>query len=237
MSIGFIILRHASNEKTGKYWFRSYKSIRKFYPENEIIILDDNSNYKFINQNDEKNLYKTKIVKSVYHKRGELLPYFYFLKFKYFDIACIIHDSVFIKKKVDLTVNKYKILWEFEHNWDNPVIETKLLNVFNDNSNNYEKLINFYNDKKLWKGCFGGMSIIKYKFLENINKNYKLSKLISVILDRKDRMGFERVIGCLLQLHSKKECKFGNIHKYCAFGKNDINEKKDLPFLKVWSGR
>ena len=54
-TIGFIILRHVNNEKTNMYWQKCYKNIRQFYPENDIIIIDDNSHYEYIN-NEE--LYK-----------------------------------------------------------------------------------------------------------------------------------------------------------------------------------
>jgi hypothetical protein len=46
--IGFIILRHVNNELTNKYWIHCYKCIREFYPENKILIIDDNSDYKYI---------------------------------------------------------------------------------------------------------------------------------------------------------------------------------------------
>ena len=45
--IGFIILRHVNNELTNQYWIHSYKCIRQYYPENNIIIVDDNSDYNF----------------------------------------------------------------------------------------------------------------------------------------------------------------------------------------------
>lgn len=62
-----------------------------------------------------KKLYNSIIIKSKYPKRGELLPYFYYLKNKLFDKAIILHDSVFINKKLNLKFKKYKFLWEFEH--------------------------------------------------------------------------------------------------------------------------
>ena len=70
VKIGFIILRHVNNELTNKYWINCYNCIREHYPEN------DSSNYIFIT--DEK-LYKTTIINSEYSKRGELLPYYYYL--------------------------------------------------------------------------------------------------------------------------------------------------------------
>jgi hypothetical protein len=229
--IGFIILRNVRDENTNNYWGHSYDCIRKHYPENKIMIIDDNSNYNFIK---DKELYKTIIINSEYPGRGELLPYYYFLNNKLFDTAVIIHDSVFVNQFIDFQVDKYKILWEFEHNWDNIQNEKKIINIFND-----KELNNFYENKELWKGCFGGMSIITHEYLSYINNKYDISKLLEIILSRNQRMCFERVIACLLQINYKKELLFGNIHNYCKW---DIKfHEKDnynhLPIIKIWSGR
>ena len=233
-TLGFIMLRHVNNDKTNKYWMHCYECIRQHYPENKILIIDDNSNYKYIT---DKTLYKTKIIKSDYPGRGELLPYFYYLHNKEFDSALIIHDSVFINKKIDLSVNNYKILWNFEHNWDQIKDETTMINQFN---NSELKL--FYENKKLWKGCFGGMSIITHDYLVLINEKYDISKLLNCIKTRFNRCSFERVIACLLQINGVNDTLFGNIHKYCKWGINydhyfNNKNKYDLPFVKIWTGR
>ena len=93
--VGFIILRYVINELTNKYWIKCVDSIRQYYPENKILIIDDNSNYDFIT---DKKLYKTTVINSEFHKRGELLPYYYYLHNKLFDVAVIMHDSAFINK-------------------------------------------------------------------------------------------------------------------------------------------
>ena len=231
--IGFIILRHVNSEETNKYWQICYDSIRTFYPENNILIIDDNSNYDYIS---EKQLYKTSIIQSEYPKRGELLPYYYYLKNKFADIAVILHDSVFIQKYIDFSVDKYKFIWEFDHIWDQPKNEIKILNVFKNND-----LINFYNNKRLWKGCFGGMSIITHDFLTYVDSKYKISHLIPLIINRDKRCYFERVIACILQKeHKNTELSLlGVIHNYCPWGLK-FNEKDNyntLPLLKVWTGR
>ena len=41
-TLGFIILRNVNSELTNKYWIHCYNCIRKYYPENKIIIIDDN---------------------------------------------------------------------------------------------------------------------------------------------------------------------------------------------------
>jgi hypothetical protein len=228
---GFILLRHVNDEITSNYWTQCYDSIRKYYPENKILIIDDNSNYEFIKY---KKLYKTLIINSEYPKRGELLPYYYYLQNKLFDTAVIIHDSVFINAYVDLSVDEYKILWHFDHFWDRLEDERKIISIFGDPELNL-----FYENKDLWVGCFGGMSIITHDYLSDINNKYDISKLLDCILNRDDRCCFERVIACLLQKNKKTDSLFGNIHSYCIFGEiifDNIENYKHLPFIKFWSG-
>jgi hypothetical protein len=232
--IGFIILRHVNNELTNNYWIHSYDCIRKFYPENFIIIVDDNSKYEYIT---EKILYKTEIIRSEFHGRGELLPYYYYLSNKLFDTAVIIHDSVFINKYMDLNVCKYKLLWEFEHEWDQIEDETRMIKLFND-----KDLLEFYENKILWKGCSGAMSIITHDYLVYINSKYEIGKLLNCVLTRYNRCSFERVIACLLQINKNDKDSLsllGNIHYYCPWGQVNFfdMDKYNLPFIKVWTGR
>lgn len=230
-NLGFFILRHVNKKETDKYWQLCYDSIRKFYPENKIIIIDDNSNYDYVTKRD---LYKTKIIQSEFPGRGEILPYYYYLKNYIFESALILHDSTCIQKKLDLSVDKYKILWEFEHKWDQVEDETRMIDILND-----VNLKKFHENKDLWKGCFGGMTIITYKFLKSIDNKYNLSKLLNVVKNRHNRKSFERVFACMLQINHKKEVLFCDIHKYCSFGLKlkDRHKYKNLPIFKFWSGR
>jgi hypothetical protein len=231
--VGFIILRHVNSITTNNYWIYCYECIRKYYPENNIIIIDDNSNKEYLTQH---KLYKTTIINSEYPKRGELLPYIYYLRNNFFDIAVIIHDSVFINKYIDFNIEEYQIIWDFEHTWDQIEDETNIIKIFND-----EKLYNFYNNKTLWTGCFGGMTIIRYDYLKSINNKYNLDLLLNKILSRHNRCSFERIIAVLLQINSnnKNNVLLGNIHKYCTWGIHfsQIEYNRHLPIIKVWSGR
>jgi hypothetical protein len=230
-TIGFIILRHVNNRLTNKYWKYCYKSIRKYYPDNWILIIDDNSDPNYVTNH---KLHNTTIIKSQFPARGELLPYYYYLHNKLFDIAVILHDSVFVNAYIDFNVNKYKIIWEFEHDWDQIEDETKLINVFND-----PELLSFYQDKSLWKGCFGGMCIIRHDFLKVMNKKYEISKLLDHVLNRSNRQSFERVIACLLQKTHSRITLFGNIQSYMKWETrfHERHEYKHLPLIKVWTGR
>lgn len=230
-SIGFIMLRHVNNQFTNQYWIHCYNSIRKYYPENWILIIDDNSNYQHVTHHA---VYNTTIIQSEFPGRGELLPYYYYVHNQLFDIAVIIHDSVFVNKYIDFNVDKYKLIWEFEHKWDQIEDERKIINVFND-----AELLKFYDNKSLWKGCFGGMVVIRHDFLLEINNKYEISKLLDHILNRYNRCSFERVIACLLQKTQPKTVLYGNIHNYMKWC-TKFHQKESfnhLPLIKVWTGR
>ena len=78
MSIGFIILRHVDSAKTNEYWQECYKCIRNVYPDTKIVIIDDDSNPEFVTNG--VSLINTIIIESEFKKRGELLPYYYYLQ-------------------------------------------------------------------------------------------------------------------------------------------------------------
>ena len=82
-SFGFIITRHVNSVKTNKYWNHCVKLIRTFYPLTKIIIIDDNINYEYVIP--EFNYINLDIIQSEFTGRGELLPYYYYLKHKFFD--------------------------------------------------------------------------------------------------------------------------------------------------------
>lgn len=233
--VGFIILRHVNNELTNKYWINCYNCIRNFYPDKPILIIDDNSDYTIINKYKfNYELHNTTIIDSEFKKRGELLPYYYYLQNNFCKSVVILHDSVFLNKKIDFTVNNYKMIWDFEHDWDQIEDETRMIKIFRD-----EELLHFYENKQLWKGCFGGMAIITHDYLTYVDSKYDISKLLDFVISRYNRSSFERVIACLLQKDMKNESLLGNIHKYCPWGINyyqGINYKH-LPLIKVWTGR
>ena len=92
-TVGFIMLRYVNDPNANCLWMHCYDCIRKFYPENLILIIDDNSKPEYMLS---KKLYKTLLLNSEFPQRGEVLPYYYYIQSKLFDIAVIIHDSVFV---------------------------------------------------------------------------------------------------------------------------------------------
>ncbi len=243
--LGFVIIRYVNSEKTNEYWKENIRQIRKFYPTNIIMIVDDNSDLNFIN-NSNVDLNNCFFIKSEYEKRGELLGYYYFYKYHLFEKAVIIHDSIFIQKHIDFDrIEKVKFLWTFRHCFNNPVEERKTI----DNLINTNELLNIHNNLSLWKGCFGGMSVIEYDFLKNIQEKYSFFNIINYINEREKRYNFERLIGlvsCAEYPELNNECSlFGDIHQYIRWGvtfdeylnmKNN-GQVNNFPIMKVWSGR
>ena len=239
-NIGFIILRHVSCSKTNEYWKECYRCIKRFYPKNRILIIDDNSNYSFVTNDPLDN---TMVIQSEFPKRGEFLPYYYYLKTKFCETAVMLHDSVFIKKYILFNVDTYKMLWDFGKRHIADSLSFKHQNLMLDALNN-EKLNNFYNkkDNGIWNGCFGCMSVVKYDYLKIIDSEYRIASVTPYITSRDARCGFERIIGCLLQINVKEPSLFGSIFNYCKWGlsfdkyiKNEYSN--DLPIIKVWTGR
>jgi len=138
-SFGFIITRHVNSEKTNKYWNHSVKLLRILYPYVKIVIIDDNSDQQYIkSQFNYKNI---QIIQSEFHGRGELLPYYYYIKNKFFDNAIIMHDSVFIHNRInfDLLKNmKVLPLWFFYPDKENL---NNTLNITNNLKNSQIQII------------------------------------------------------------------------------------------------
>jgi hypothetical protein len=243
--LGFIFTRHVNSERTNSYWIECYKSIRKIYPHNFIIIIDDNSNYDYISFPADLEIYNCDIIQSEYPKCGELLSYYYFYKYHFFEKAFIIHDSTFVNKQMDVEgVENIKYIWHFTHHWDEPDAEKKLIHKLN-----YKKeLLHFY-DEQRWYGCYGLQSVITHSFVKRIFEKYNLMNLVKFIKSRPQRMNLERVFSvvCTYELNKLYEepSFLSTIHHYLHWGylfetymaEKQTNKLDNYPLIKVWSGR
>lgn len=251
---GFIITRHVNSPITNRYWNQNVKLIRTFYPHKKIVIIDDNSNAQFVKADyPYKNLI---VIQSEFPGRGELLPYYYYLKYKWFPNAVIIHDSLFVHRRIPFEKLKVPVLplWHHEYDKENLNNLLRIGSSLNNNQNIMRKLngdnINILGlNKNSFNLCFGAQSYIKLSFLENLQNKYKISNLVRVIQNRTDRCSLERILGALFCEEYPKLNKikslFGDIVKqYRSFNYNyeqyndDLKRKKVLnPFVKVWTGR
>jgi hypothetical protein len=254
---GFIISRHVNNEKTNRYWNQSVKLIRTYYPFKLIVIIDDNSNQQFVKPGfPYKNLI---IIQSEFPGRGELLPYYYFLKYKWFKKAVIIHDSIFIHRRIPFEKINLPVLPLWHHIYDKENIHN-LIRIASSLNRSYElikklttndsnNIIFGKPNKDSFNLVFGSQAFITLNFLEFIQQKYNFTNLVNVIHDRADRCSLERIMGLLFSMEypqiKQKGSLFGDIipknnsfrYSYEEY-QNDLRKKKVLyPFVKVWTGR
>jgi hypothetical protein len=255
MSFGFIITRHVNSETTNEYWNHCVKLIRSHYPFRKIIVIDDNSNYSFVKaQFPYKNV---EIVQSEYPGRGELLPYVYFIRHKWFENAVIIHDSIFFHKRIPFETFKMPVMpfWHWQYDKENLNNLLRISSFLKNNSVLKNKLtgseINILglSQKDNFNLVFGGICYINYGFLMNIEAKYGISNLVNAIKCRTDRCGLERILGLLFFIEYPKVLSFNSLFgsifsHYKNFGYhyneyiNDFNQKRFVePVVKVWTGR
>lgn len=265
MSYGFIVLRHVNSEMTNKYWNEAVLSIRRSYSrEIKIVVIDDNSKKEFVKQFfPYENI---EYVESEYPQRGELLPFIYYQRNKYFDNAIIIHDSIFIKRRINfqefvkkgVTVMPF---WHFQHGKDENILNTlRILKSMRNTQIMERNLLNIKNidvlgmkTESYWDGCFGAICFINHNFLNYLHLKYKFSNMIPAVKNKDDRCSLERIIGLMFFVEcrylKKQSSLFGNIHDYrkgeYGWGytyeqhRNYIKKYKQaiVPVVKVWSGR
>jgi hypothetical protein len=244
----FVILRHLRNTRDNDLWISSYNSIRKYYT-NKIIIIDDNS---AINTVDGK-LNNAEIIKSEFNGAGEILPYYYFLKYKWADRMIFLHDSMFINRpfRDSELEGDIKFHWQFDKNSENDF--KKINNYLSMLQHNTELQTYATDPDTKWYGCFGAASICSLSSIKYIEEEYKLfSNCVLSIRSRKDRETFERIFGIVLYyegIFDNDECSnFGNILKYPGAFESENNNIEtathilrqkgyDTAIIKVWRGR
>lgn len=257
-NFGFILSRHVTSEATNRYWNQAVRLIRTFYPLKKIVIIDDNSNWDYIKPDfPYKNL---EIVRSEYPGRGELLPYYYFYKYHWFDNAVIIHDSVFFHARIPFekyiaSGTKVMPFWHFNPDKENFVNSIRIATAMKNNLDVKRHLTGYDINilgltKTQWFGCFGVQSFINHTFLSYIQNKYGIFQMLSHVKCRLDRCCLERIMGVIFYseapqlLKNKTPSIFGNIFNYCRWGytydEYISNGKAGVvakPVVKVWTGR
>jgi hypothetical protein len=265
MSFGFIVLRHVNSENTNHYWNEAVISIRSLYSkEIKIVVIDDNSKEEFIREFFPYE--NVEYVQSEYPQRGELLPFIYYQCNKYFDNAVIIHDSIFIKRKINFQkfVNsgmKVVPFWHFQYGKDENMLNTlRILKSMRNTQIMEKNLMSTKNVEVLgmktdsyWDGCFGTICFINHTFLNYLQTKYHFSNMIQQVKTKSDRCSLERIIGIMFFVEcnylKRQSSLFGNIHDYrkgeYGWGytyeqhRNYIKKhnRSIVPVVKVWSGR
>ncbi|MCE5318633.1 MAG: hypothetical protein LLG04_14875 [Parachlamydia sp.] len=243
-SVVFVILTHAKDDRSCFLWKRSYDSIRKFYPSQTIVIIDDNSPQP----PSLEGLENVCMIRGEHPGAGELLPYIYFLKYQWAEKMIFLHDSMFLIRPFTRQElgNSVKFHWHFsDHRWDSATpIEELLAHL-----ENSEELIYFRNHESNWVGCFGVASMINITVLQELEAKYGFtSRLKDVVHTRDQRMALERVFGIMLgneKLYTMDSpSNFGRIHDFpLAFtfieeqALDEIHSSYPGAIFKTWHGR
>lgn len=250
------LTRHMRSIETSNYWIHNYNSIRKFYKKILIIVIDDNSMEEFMNQDESIKMNDTglQIIYTHLKTRGELLPYYYFLKnSNNCTHALIIHDSVFLQKEIHNYIDNVNFipLWCFHKKDALDYLNNEIKQTVNC-LRNKDMILNLLNSNSNWEGVFGAMSIISHKFLITIENKFKFSNLLKTTFTREKRMCFERILPLLVRSMNNSSISLqGNIKLWCF--KSTIYEKtwniswyeyqtkykKDARSIlfKIWTGR
>jgi hypothetical protein len=247
----FVILRHVNSSLTNKYWIENCKQLRLLYGNHvQIVIIDDNSRQDeiIITTEEEEDILLRNIiiVESEFKGAGELLPYFYFLKYKWSERMVFLHDSVFLQDFYNFdSCEEYQSLWDAPHNWDNATKRLVLEFINKCKNNSTLKKRQLLPEK--WMVCFGVMTNIRLDFLETIEKEFNFTNVLPIVVNRTCRMGCERFIPIVLSCNSERIPKsiFGSIFDDYKWGftfEEYIIAKKNKTLhsnriIKVWSGR
>lgn len=239
MSYGFIITRHVNSESTNRYWNHCIKCIRRFYPHRKIVVIDDNSNQEFVKA--DFDYMNVEYIQSEYPGRGELLPFIYFLRRRFFEKAVILHDSVFIHKRIAFGKLAIPVmpLWHFDSNHD-PHVDNKRNNAriagyLTNSSDIVRKLLPGggnpdtvmmtkmdWKTTNKWNGCFGVQCFISWGFVKHLEDKYRITNMLNGVVCRTDRCSLERVMGILFNVECPETLRIGSllgdIMKYMPHG-------------------
>ncbi|NBV31706.1 MAG: hypothetical protein EBR93_04130 [Bacteroidetes bacterium] len=241
MAFGFIMSRHVRCPGTNQYWIEACRCIREFHPEDLIIIIDDNSNQEFVTEN---NVYNCIVIQSEFPGSGELLPYYYFYKTRLLDKACMIHDSIFIKKAIDPeNVHNVQFLWSFSVHLDD-LVAKDMFNRFLSCDEETRACLNDRFENQQFKGCFGMMSIVSYAFIDSLVNKYDIFCILPHARGRHGRMALERLFGILCFHETSPTALFGDIFDHPSpfllnwnGYQSSLQNNYDYPAYKIWSGR
>jgi hypothetical protein len=210
-----------------------------WYPKRRIVIIDDNSDANFVKAFREYT--NLEVIASEFPGRGELLPYYYFYHRRFFDVAVIIHDSVFFHKRIAFEKFRHidaAPLWNFPADTENVGNTLRLISGLK----NRKRLVPFLTKAHTtansflspsvsafefpilgmpktthrepfgeWTGCFGVQTLIRHTFLSALVEKYDLFQLLQTVKCRADRCCLERIFGVLLFLEVKYKT-------FCIFG-------------------
>lgn len=220
----FIIPVKQSNNISDKdSCVRCIKSIRKFYQDTKIIIINDSA-HSIASDSDLKNFFNDEniiVTHCEVEGSGNAYALNYFYNNNIGEYAIILHDSTELIKKFSPFNFDIKFFWYFvaHHIWNrvsvpqpNNLIKTHEDEILNFYKNlKYSKFkddfIRSYYNKLSWKGCFGTMFVISKNFLNLLEEKTSILSLTQHVKSRRDRMCMESIMGVAVFYTKKFDIK------------------------------
>jgi hypothetical protein len=247
----FIVTTSVNSQTHLNYLKECIKHIRRVYPTMYIYVINDNSTLSI----SEIYGHDIEIIPSLSPGGGEINPYLFILdpRCKH-DKLVYIHDSVFIKYRIDNFINRpneINFLWYALINTDNDTFtkeNNEILNrlyVYCGNGKisigNFIKMLKMKN--KFYYVKFGSMSVFTKRFMEKVDLVTNFRQVSHLFNKRIHRCFFERLLSILYVYIYGADYNFklslcGDIFKFPnRFANKDINIRTPLPLVKVWQGR
>lgn len=251
--IVFIVPTASMKKEIQPTCIRCVKSIRKFYPDIDIIIINDSPQMpdlevtKYFN---DKNIYS---YHPEVHGSGCSYALNLFNELPQYDKAIVIHDSAELIAKFDIeNINcDIKFLWHFDahYHWGTIIApsgishEREILSFYKnladgDFKNVFEKL---YHAKDNWRGCFGNMVVISKNFLKQLDHHTKILSISNSIKTRRDRMCMESIFALAVFYVKKFNVKIESSYSLqgrwggAKIGKLDNNNGASGKYLTKYS--
>lgn len=169
MTLGFIILR-----KHADLWINCYKSIRKHFPDNSILIVDDHSKQSLITQCELTNCH---VQLAELSNCSDILPYYYFYKLRPFDRAVVLHDNMTIDRWYPFNQRvPVQYLWGVRESRKNTINEMFILCRLRE----WRDLMKYYHQRE-WRQCGKSSMLIDLDFLDTLQQKYGLFDVLPFI--------------------------------------------------------
>ncbi len=247
----FIITTSVKSQTHLNYLKECIKHIRNVYPNMYIYVINDSSTLSI----DQINGANIEIIPALSIRGGEINPYLFILDPRCrHDKLVYIHDSVFIKRKIDHFIerrNEINFLWYALTAIDNDTFHVENREILNSlyiycgngkiSIGNFIKILKAHN--KFYYVKFGSMSVFTKRFMEKVDLVTNFRQVADLFNKRVHRCFFERLLSILYVYIYGDDYNFrislcGNIFNFPAsFVNNNINVKTNLPLVKVWQGR
>jgi len=250
-SVAFIVTTSVRNELQLNYLRECIKHIRNIYSSIYIYVINDCSHLSI----DSINGVNIEIIDSLVKGGGEVNPYLFALdeRCKH-DKLIYIHDTVFIKRNIDVCINsvaEIDFIWYSKRALNNDIFKPENKEILNNfyfyfsntkiSMHQLISIIKMFNIPYTVK--FGSMSIFTKEFMRKVDLVTNFRQISHMFNNRTHRCFFERILSFIyIFIYGGDYNIFysvcGNIFSHpLDFRNTNINIPTRMAMVKVWQGR